>query len=116
MKNKKIVIAFLVLVLAATYSVQAQSSVAKKLRADLEQSKKHRDEVLMKAQEQQKQRKDERALPLNANLFQQNINNNPASNQKNPVIKPQPGINNTKPVTNEQPILNNTNKKEDKNQ
>jgi hypothetical protein len=115
MKNKKIVIAFLIVMFSFSYSIHAQSAVEKKIKADMERNKKHRDEAIMKLQEQQRQAQDERR-ESNANSPQQRTNSVPTTNQKNTEVKQQPNSNNSKQLRNEQPIINNANKKQDINQ
>jgi hypothetical protein len=110
MKNKKFVVGFMAL-LFGTLCSNAQSSLEKKLRADLEQSKKHREAVLLKAQEQQRQRQDEKRSEMILNTPQQNSSN---ANQ-NSVVRQQTNQNST-PATKEQPIINKSTKKEDINQ
>lgn len=93
----KLVIALFISIFAATHSLHAQSTSVKKLQADLQQIKKHGDELLAKAHQQQQQAKNE-IRPSNSASFQQQSN---------------PG--NQKQAT-QQPALNNPNKKEDINQ
>jgi hypothetical protein len=107
MKNKKFVFALMFLILGTLCS-NAQSTLQKKLRADLEQSKKHREAMLLKAREQQRQ--NERRSEMNLNIPQQK-NGSATSNSE---MKQQTNPNNI-PALKEQPI-NTPAKKEDINQ
>lgn len=109
MKNKKFVFAFIVLILGTLYS-NAQSTLEQKLRADLEKSKRHRDAQLLKAQEQQRQRQDEKRNEMNINVVQQTTSNANLS----PEMKRQANQNNT-PALKRKPI-NGPARKEDINQ
>ena len=98
MKNKKFVFAFIIFLLGTLCS-NAQSSLEKKLRAGLEQSKKHREAMLLKAQEQQRQRQDEKRSEINMNTSQQkNTSATPnamkhLANQNNPSALTEQPIN-----------------------
>lgn len=96
MKNKKFVFALIFLVLGTLCS-NAQSTLHKKLRADLEQSKKHREAMLLKAREQQGQ--NEKRSDMNLNIPQQK-NGSATSNSE---MKQQTNPNNI-PALKEQPI------------
>jgi predicted Holliday junction resolvase-like endonuclease len=93
----KLIIAVFFSVLAATHSVQAQSSSVKKLQQELEQKKAHANEVLEKAHQQQQQAKNERRQPNTS--FQQ-----------------QAGSNSSRQPGREQPLLNTAKKRDDINQ
>jgi hypothetical protein len=109
MKTKKFIIAFLILMLGATFA-NAQSTLEKKLRADLEKSKKHRETMLLKAQEQQRQRQDEIKAGTNIGSLQQNNNVN-----QNASLRQQVNQNNSI-VNKNTDTINNSAKKEDINQ
>jgi curli biogenesis system outer membrane secretion channel CsgG len=94
----KIIIALFLSLLAATYSVHAQSSSLKKVQAELQQIRQHATEQLAKAHQQQQQAKNE-TRPSNAPSFLQ-----------------QPNSNSSKQSGQQQPLLNNPNKKEELNQ
>lgn len=112
MKNKKLIIAFLILSLGTTFSVKAQSSLEYKLKADLEQSRKHGKDLLMKAQEQQSQARNEKKS-TNLNASQQSTNATPVSNQKNTEVKQQPNSIHSKQMTSGQLVPNHPGKKEE---
>jgi hypothetical protein len=109
MKAKKFIIAFMAMILVTTFA-NAQSTLEKKLRADLEKSKKHREAMLLKAQEQQKQRQDERKTETNIGSLQQNNNVNQNANLRQQVNQ------NNSIVNKNTTTINNPAKKEDINQ
>ena len=109
MKTKKFMTAFVILMLGATFA-NAQSTLEKKLRAGLEKSKKHRETMLLKAQEQQRQRQDERRTETNIGSLPQNNNAN-----QNASLRQQVNQNNS--IANKNTAtINNAVKKEDINQ
>jgi hypothetical protein len=109
MKNKRILIALLVLMLGTAYSSNAQSSIDKKQKQDLERIKKRREELLMKAQQQQRQANEERRPP-SVNSNQQTVNTTLTPNQQNThPIQPNAVI--PKQSIVKQPVLNSNGKK-----
>lgn len=89
MKNKKFVFALMVL-MSGTLLSNAQTSLEKKLRGNLAQSKKHRETMLLKAQEQQRQTQDEKRIEMDINVSNQN-----SSSNQNAELRQLPNPNNT---------------------
>jgi hypothetical protein len=93
MRHKKILIALIVVLSCAAYSVKGQS-LEKKLRTELDQRKQRRQMLLQKAQEQQQQQKAEKQVV------------NPGSQSTTPTQKKinqtSTNPNNTDPLTTKQ--------------
>ena len=109
MKNKRFVFALMVLVLGSLFS-NAQSTLAKTLRANLEKSKKHREAQLLKAREQQRQSQAGKRSEFSMNVSSQKDGN---VKQNTEIIqKPNQSVN---PAFKEQPLSTSV-RKEDTNQ
>jgi hypothetical protein len=115
MKNKTLNICLAIILTFALHSVKAQS-VQKKFESDMEQRRKHRGVLLLKAKEQQTQHPEKRNEP---GVPQQAVNNNPVqtnihtiTQQKTNEVK----TNSKKPVVVKQTSINVPGKKEEINQ
>ena len=114
---KNIFAFFLILSLSlVAHSLRAQS-LETKCKQQLEERKKHREDVLKKRLDQDRQQQAERKGDVGSNAQEQETTTKPSANQKTPEVKPDSNSATHIPARQQQGIIvNNSRKKEDINQ
>ena len=119
MKNKNLKTCFALILSFAVCSLKAQS-VTEKFQRDMEQRKKHANEIRLKAREQQAQLQAEKTTESNiqqqdapGNKPQSTIIQPATTQQKNTVVKPQLTPGTKRPLTEQKTSTNGPARKEE---